>query len=73
VSFVLAWNFLSMVTHNWLLHVDLLRILNVGFLIGIFKHHMKKFYPAGPFFALTAAALVIMALVGSWKMRREEP
>jgi hypothetical protein len=73
VSFVLAWNLVSMVTHNWLLHVNLLRIVNVGFLIGIFKHHMQKFYPAVPFFTLTAAALVLMAVVGSWKMRREEP
>jgi hypothetical protein len=73
LAFVVLWNALSFITPDILVHMGAFQILNVGFLVGMFKHHIKDPYPMEQFFAITGAALVLMALVGSWKMRREEP
>ena len=70
---IVLWNALSMASHDMPVPVEVLRLLNVGFLVGMFKHHMKSPFPMDQFFAATGAALVLMAVVGSWKMRREEP
>lgn len=70
---VLVWNALSISSYGMLGYVGSLGLLNVGFLVGMFKHYMEGRFPMDQFFAVTGAALVFMAVVGSWKMRREEP
>lgn len=70
---IVLWNAVSVATGDTL-QDGLDRLLNVGFLVGIFKHHLKGTpVPMTHFFAVTGAALVLMALAGSWKMRREQP
>jgi hypothetical protein len=74
LGFIVLWVLLSMSLHYLTVVGGMLtRLLNLGYLIGIFKHHfIKEPFPMDLFFALTAAALVLMALVGSWRLRREE-
>jgi hypothetical protein len=73
LGFVVAWNTLSFATIHSLAYLDGFGLLNIGYLVGMFKHHIQSPFPMGQFFAVTAAALVLMAVVGAWKMRREEP
>jgi hypothetical protein len=49
-----------------------LHIINVGHYIGIYKHRLEDPYPAPLFFGVSGLALVLMAVVGSWRLRREE-
>lgn len=48
------------------------RLLNLGYYISISKHHVEDPFPLGVFFAITGAALVLMAALGSWRICREE-
>jgi hypothetical protein len=70
---VVAWNALSYATIHRIAYLGRFSLLNLGYLVGMFKHHIQSPFPMGLFFAITAAALVLMAVVGAWKMRREEP
>jgi hypothetical protein len=48
------------------------RLLGLSYLVGFFKHLGKDPFPLGGFFAVTGAALILMAIVGSLRLRREE-
>jgi hypothetical protein len=49
-----------------------LHLINVGYYIGIYKHRLEDPYPAPLFFSVSGLALVLMAVVGAWRLRREE-
>ena len=48
------------------------RLLDIGFLISVFKHQGGSSIPLGNFFAITGAALALIAITGSWRLQREE-
>lgn len=52
--------------------LPVLDLLNVGYLVGFFKHLSRTPFPVGEYFAVTGAALVLIALVGAYRLRREE-
>jgi hypothetical protein len=72
LAFIVLWPVLSISTWDTVSYRGPLRLVNLGYLVGIFKHHLKDPYPMDLFFAVTSAALVLLALLGSWRLRREE-
>lgn len=48
------------------------RLLNLGYLIGFFKHQGDDPIPLSNYFAITSTTLVLIAIAGSWRLQRED-
>jgi hypothetical protein len=68
---IAAW-VLASLSASWYGESFTMRFLCIGELIGHHKHRGEHPMSLGTFFAGSATMLVLIAVIGSWRMRREE-
>ncbi len=67
---IAGWVLLSM-SGDWYFG-GYIKLFLIGHILGMYKHHGEYAISMPVFFAFTTTVLISTALIGSWRMRREE-
>lgn len=71
LGLIAGWVLLSL-TMGWYTRFDFQRFLLIGELLGVHKHYGDRAISLGTFFVVSSIMLVLIAIIGSWRMQREE-
>lgn len=68
---IAGWVLLSL-TLSWNTRFDVSRFLLIGELLSFQKHYGDRAISLGTFFVVSSIMLILIAIIGSWRMQREE-